>query len=140
MSIAQNLERNKQLIGKLYEDCINPGKMELLPQLIADDYVDVRGEKGPAAFADTVMSLRQGFPDIRFTVEDLIAEGDRVTVRWKWRGMNTDSFRGFPASQKQVTNDGIVIYRIRDDKIVQAWIQIDRLGVLQEIGAVPKNP
>jgi steroid delta-isomerase-like uncharacterized protein len=139
MSATQTLEENKQVVRRIYEDCINRGAMELLPQLISDDYIGLRGERGPSAFASNLTSLRQGFPDIRFTIEDLIAEGDRVTVRWKWQGTHTGTFNGLPPSQKQVTNEGIVIYQLRDDKIVRNWIQTDRLGVLQEIGVVPKD-
>jgi steroid delta-isomerase-like uncharacterized protein len=135
----QSLEANKQVVRKIYEDCINHGAMDLLPLLISDDYVGIRGERGASAFANTVTSLRQGFPDIRFTIEDLIAEGDRVTVRWKWQGTHTGVFNGIPASQKQVTNDGIVIYQLAGGKIVRAWLQTDRLGVLQEIGVVSKD-
>jgi steroid delta-isomerase-like uncharacterized protein len=113
--------------------------MELLPQLVSDEYVDLRGGRGASAFANNLTSLRNGFPDIRFTIEDLIAEGDRVAVRWRWQGTHTGVFNGLPASQKHVTNDGIVIYQLQDHKIVQTWIQTDRLGVLQEIGVLPKE-
>jgi steroid delta-isomerase-like uncharacterized protein len=139
MSATLALEENKQIVRKIYEDCINRGAMELLPELVSDDYVGVRGERGAAAFANNLTSLRNGFPDIRFTIEDLIAEGDRVAVRWSWQGTHTGVFNGLPASQKHVTNDGIVIYQLEDHKIVRTWIQTDRLGVLQEIGVVPKS-
>lgn len=107
--------------------------------LISDDYVGASGDRGPSAFANNVMSLRQGFPDIQFTLEYLVAEGDRVAVRWKWRGTHQGTFNGFPASQKQVANDGTVIYRLKDHKIAETWLQTDRLGVLQQIGVVPKE-
>ena len=139
MSATQTLQENKHIVRKIYEDCINRGAIELLPELVSDDYVGVRGERGAAAFANNLTSLRNGFPDIRFTIEDLIAEGDRVAVRWSWQGTHTGVFNGLPACQKHVTNDGIVIYQLQDHKIVRTWIQTDRLGVLQEIGVVPKD-
>jgi steroid delta-isomerase-like uncharacterized protein len=139
MSSNQTLEENKQVVRKIYEDCINRGTLDLLALLISDDYAGVGGERGPSAFAKTVTSLRQGFPDVRFTIDDLVAEGDRVTVRWKWQGTHQGVFNALPASQREVTNEGIVIYQLTDGKIVRAWLQTDRLGVLQQIGVVPKD-
>jgi len=136
---AQPLETNKQLVRKLYEDCINPGKLELLDALFSQDYTSPQGKKGPAAFAGVVVSLRRGFPDVRFTIEDLIAEGDRVTVRWTWLGTHTGPFQAFPPSGKPVTNTGTVIYQLKERKIIRSWLEADRLGVLQQIGVVPKD-
>lgn len=139
MSVTQTPEKNRETIRKLYEDFLNTGKLELLGQIIAEDYVGIYGQKGPSAYAETIRALRQGFPDIQWTIEDLVAAGDRVAVRWTWQGTHRGSFRGFPASQKQVTDNAIAIYQFRDNKVVQAWIQSDRLGVLQQIGAVPQD-
>jgi predicted ester cyclase len=139
MSTIQTLEENKEIVRRIYEDCLNRGAMELLPQLVSGDYIGVRGERGPSAFANNVAALRRGFPNIRFTIEDLIAEGDRVAVRWTWQGTHTGIFNGVSPTQKEVSNEGIVIYQLRGDKIVRTWIQTDRLGVLQEIGVVAKQ-
>jgi predicted ester cyclase len=129
--------RNKQRIKKLYEDCINPGRLELLTELVSPDYVGLNGERGPAGFREVVEGLRAGFPDIHFTIEDLIAEEDRVAVRWRWTGAHRGTFRGIPPSQKHVTNTAIAIYRLRADGIVGAWLESDRLGVLQQVGVIP---
>jgi steroid delta-isomerase-like uncharacterized protein len=131
-------EQNKQVVRKLYEQCINTGKMEMLTDLVAEDYVS-DGQNGVTGFATNIESLRKGFPNIQFTVEDLIAEGDRVTARWQWQGTHDGTFRGIPATHKQVTNDGIVIYQLRDGKIIHSWLQTDRLGALQQIGVIPKD-
>lgn len=139
MSATQNPEKNKEMVRKLYEDLLNTGKLELLDHVIAEDYVGIYGQKGPAAFAETIQTLRQGFPDIQWTIEDLVAAGDRVAVRWTWQGTHTNPFRGFPATNKKVTDKAIAIYQFRDNKVIQAWIETDRLGVLQQIGAVPQD-
>ena len=133
----ETLERNKQTIRRLYEECINGRRLELLPALVGDDFVGANGEKGASGFAGTIGDLRTGFPDIRFDLEDVIAEGDRVTVRWTWQGTHEGPFRGLAPSLKPVTTAGIAIYQIRDDKIVRSWLQTDRLGVLQQIGLIP---
>lgn len=135
----QTAKKNKEAVRMLYEEILNTGKFDLLNHFVAENYTGVSGQKGPAAFAEPIKPLRQGFPDIRWTVEDLVAEGDRVAVRWFWRGKHTGPFRGFAASQNQVTNSGAAIFKFRDGKIVQSWIEIDRLGFLQQIGVVPKD-
>jgi steroid delta-isomerase-like uncharacterized protein len=85
------------------------------------------------------VGLRTAFPDIRYTVEDLIAEGDRVAIRWRWSGTHRAPFRGIPVSQKQVSDSGIAIYRFQDGRIVQTWLETNRLGFLQQIGVVPPD-
>ncbi|HZH02814.1 MAG TPA: ester cyclase, partial [Myxococcaceae bacterium] len=116
MPKADSREGNKQLVKTLYEECLNTGNFSLLPRLISKSYVGPRGEKGPSGFESTVLALRRGFPDIKFTLEDLVAEGDRITVRWKWQGSHRGTYRGFPASQNQVTNEAIAIYQVENGK------------------------
>ena len=128
--------KNKEAIRNLYEEILNTGKLELLSEIISEDYTGVRGEKGPAGFFQTVGSLRTGFPDIKWTIEDLIAEGDKVIVRWSWKGTNSGSFRGFPVSNKMVNDNAIAIYQFSGNKVTHAWIQSDRLGFLMQIGVV----
>jgi len=128
---------NSNIVRRLYEDCINPGRTELLPDLVADEFVGPTGERGPSGFAETLASLRSGFPDIHFTIEDMIAERDRVAVRWTWRGSHTGQFRAFPATGKRLTNTGIAIYQVSGGKIIRTWVETDRLGAMQQMGVVP---
>jgi steroid delta-isomerase-like uncharacterized protein len=139
MSITQTTENNKAIVRKLVEDCLNTGELALLNMLVSDDYVGPTGQKGPAGFADTVRALRQAFPDIRWTIEDLFAAGDRVALRWQWQGTHEAPFRNFPASRKTLTNTAIAIFQLKDNRIVQGWVQTDQLGFLQQIGAVPQD-
>ncbi len=133
-------QANKAIVRRLYEDLINTGNLDGLAELIDSEFVGVLGEKGPSGFANTIAGLRLAFPDIQFTIEDMIDEGDRIAVRWTWRGTHQGSFQGFPASYKQVTVTGIAIYHVRGGKVVRAWLQSDRLGVLQQIGVVASLP
>jgi predicted ester cyclase len=84
-----------------------------------------------------ISPLRQGFPDLRFIIQDMVAEGSRVVVRWTSQGTHRGMFAGTAPTGRQVSNEGIGIYRVEDGKIVESWSQVDRLGVLQQIGAVP---
>jgi steroid delta-isomerase-like uncharacterized protein len=133
------LEKNKQLVRRLYEECFNSGRLELLDQLIHADFAGADGRRGPEAFAGTIAPFLRSFPGVHYTVEDLVAERDRVTVRWMWRGTHKGEFRGFPASGREVTNEGMAIFQLRDGKIARSWIQTDRLGFLQAIGVLPAD-
>jgi steroid delta-isomerase-like uncharacterized protein len=79
------------------------------------------------------------FPDIDRTVEDLVAEGDKVVARWTARGTHTGDFQGLPPTGKVATSSGITIFRIADGKIVEEWSESDMLGLLQQIGAIPSG-
>jgi len=135
---AARTEENKQLVHRLYET-INGGKLEAIHPLVDDACPGAQGGHGPAAFAAPIRALRQAFPDLRYTVEDLVAEGDRVAVRWNWTGTHEGPFAQYPPSHRKVTNHGMAIFRIKDGRIVASSIQTDRLGFLQEIGAVSKD-
>lgn len=132
-------EANKAAVRRLYEESVNGGRNDLLPELIAPELAQPDGSRGPAAFEATVAALRTGFPDIHFTIEDLVAEGDRVAVRWTWTGTHTGTFRGFPATGRSVHNSGIVIYRFANGRIAAGVLETDRLGALQQIGAIPMD-
>jgi steroid delta-isomerase-like uncharacterized protein len=132
-------DQNKNTIRKLYEEILNEGQWERLAPIIADDYIGVNNQKGPSAFAETVRGLRQGFPDIKWTVEDLVAEGDKVVVRWSWQGTHSNTFMGFEPTHKSLSNHAIAIYQFRGDQIVHAWLESDRFGFLQQIGVIPQT-
>ncbi len=82
--------------------------------------------------------FRTAFPDIRSTVEDVIAEGDRVVVRWSGTGTQSGELMGVPASGRSVTTTGTVILRVAEERIVECWDLFDALGVMQQIGAIPE--
>ena len=130
-------DENKRKVETLFDNCFNQGDLGLLDQLVASDYVGPQGSKGPGGFRGIVAGLRTGFPDIHYTVDDMIAEGDRVAVRWHWTGTNKGPFRAFPATGKTFTNPGVGIFQFKDGKIVAATLETDRLGFLEQMGVVP---
>jgi predicted ester cyclase len=81
--------------------------------------------------------FRTGFPDIKVTVEDLVAEGEKVVARWTWRGTNQGEFQGMSPTGKQVTGSGISIHRFANGKFAEAWVNFDTLGMLQQLGVIP---
>jgi len=130
---------NKAAIRRLYEDILNNRAFMRLPEVISKDYSGVLGERGPSGFEATVRGLVDGFPDIQWRVENLIAEDEQVVVEWSWTGTHTGKFRVFEPSQKHVEDRAAVIYHFGDGgKIVKASIHSDRLGFLQQIGLIPE--
>jgi predicted ester cyclase len=132
-------DANKQAVRRIYDEAVNAGRTEVLADLVAPEFAGPDGSRGPSAFAANVAALRAGFPDIRFTIEDVVAEGDRVAVRWTWRATHTGTFRGFAPSGRAVHDTGLVLYRFAKGKVVSAIVETDRLGVLQQIGIVPAD-
>jgi predicted ester cyclase len=130
---------NKQLIRNLYEKVINQRHLELLNTVIDSSYTGIRGKKGVEGFKQTVGTLIEAFPDIQWHIEDLIADGNKVVVRWRWTGTFHNSFRGIAANQKQFANEAITIYEVVNNKAVKAWMQSDQLGFLIQAGIIPQS-
>jgi steroid delta-isomerase-like uncharacterized protein len=136
-----SLQHNKAITRQFFEEAYNTGNLALLDQLLAPSYVDQKAPpgtpSGPQGIAGIITMFRQAFPDLHFTIEDQIAEGDKVATRYTFRGTQQGALMGIPACGKPVSISGISIYRISDGKMDQAWVEYDMLGLLQQIGAVP---
>ena len=133
----------KEIARRVAEDPWR-GKLDEVLELLADDYAGyVAGSPAPLrgrdGFRNFVTTYLTGFPDGAITVDEQIAEGDRVATRWTGRGTNTGELMGMPATGKQVTIEGISIERIVDDKVREAWVTWDTLSMLQQLGAVPET-
>ena len=135
-------EQNKIIVRRAIEEVYNEGKLDVVDELVSGDFVahvssspeDIHGPTGMKQF---VASLREGFPDLHITIEDQIAEGDKVVTRWTVRGTHTGPFQGIPATGKQATMSGIEIDRVVDGKAIECWTSADDLGLLQQLGVVP---
>ncbi|HSS37638.1 MAG TPA: ester cyclase [Polyangia bacterium] len=129
---------NKSNVRRLFET-FNTADLASIDALVGPEYVGAQGDKGPAGFKTVVVGLRAAFPDLHYTLDDVIAEGDQVAVRWHWTGTHQGAFRGFPPTGKAVTNTGAGIFRLSGGQIVAAELETDRLGFLEQIGAVPEG-
>ena len=126
----------KAIINWLYAEYLNEGDPAIADQLVSPEFSGPGG-KGPAGFKAAIEPLRRAFPDLHFVIHDMIIEGTRVAVRWTWQGTHEAPFAGVPATGRLITNEGIAIYRVEHGKITASWAQMDRLGVMQQLGAVP---
>lgn len=118
-------DRNKALLCRFYEEFWNAGNVAAVDELVAEDFVDhqpVDGmPSGREGFAELIRLWHGGFPDMTETVEDLIAEGDRVVGRFTFRGTHTGEFLGVPPTGRSVSMTGIDIVRVRDGRIAEFW-------------------
>ena len=136
-------EENKALTRRSWE-IVTKGDLDTLDdalqEVYADDIVmhqpdeDVRGIGGIKQF---VSMIRSAFPDLRVTLEDDIAEGNKVVSRWKAQGTHQGELMGIAPTGNEVAITGITIHRIEEGKIVEEWENWDALGMMQQIGAVP---
>lgn len=93
---------------------------------------------GPDGFKQLVSVFRKAFPDVQFSIEDQIAEGDKVATRWTSRSTHKGEFMGIPPSGKAVVITGISIIQVAAGKIIESWNNWDRMGMMQQIGSVPE--
>lgn len=132
-------EANKRIVRRLFDECINGGNLALLPEFVAPDFIGAQGARGPSAFGSVIAGLRSSFPDIHYTLEDVIAEGDRVVVRWSWVGTHQHQYREHKPTGKRVKSTAIAIFELEDHKLARLSLEMDRLGFLQAMGAVPEG-
>ena len=135
-------EESKALVRRQEEELFGRGNLELADEIYAPDYVghdpsnpeDVRGlQAAKQAAAD----YRRAFPDLRVSVEDLIAEGDRVAARLRFRGTHLGELNGIAPTGRRVDFTGIVISRVEGGRIAEDWANFDDLGMMRQLGVIP---
>ena len=132
-----SIQSNKEVIRKLYEQALNGRNMALLPELISEEFVGIRGVKGAAGFEIPILALRQALPDVHWSLEELVGEGDKVMVRWQVQGTHTGPFQHVAATGKTVGNDGMAVYTLKEGKVIETQVLTDRLGFLQALEVLP---
>lgn len=131
---------NKKLIRRYYDEVLGAGKLEVLDEIARPDHVEHSPMPGQS---QGIEGLRQrvrfvkGVFDPKFTVEHVIAEGDKVAVMWSNHGTHRVEFFGVSATGRTVDTTGIDIHVIRDGRMAEHWDVVDMLGVLIQIGAIP---
>jgi predicted ester cyclase len=121
-------ERNKTIVRRLVEEVIGRGKVELLPEILAPHYVahlSFGDHFGPEGLRIEIDTLWTAFPDLTVTLDDLVAEGDRIARRYTVRGTNLGPLYGHVPSGRPATLRGLAIDRLAAGKIVESWIGVD---------------
>jgi len=138
---------NRTAVRRLYDECFNQGRLEVADQLVAPRFAITGpggagggGALGPEAFKANARQLLAGFPDIQFTIHDLVAERDRVAVYWTWEGKHSGAFATIAPTGRKVRQEGMVLYHFEEGKAAQARAFFDRLNVMQQLGAAAPLP
>jgi steroid delta-isomerase-like uncharacterized protein len=131
---------NKLVARRAIEEVYTGGNLDVVDELV-NNHILVHSPgaefQGVTELKEFVRSLRDAFPDLQMTVEDQVAEGDKVVTRWTARGTQTGPFLGIPPSGKTGTMTGVEIDRFVDGKAAECWTSADYLGMMQQLGAIP---
>ena len=135
-------EQNKTNVRRLFEELWNKGNLPVADELVAPNYVHHDAStpdvgRGPESEKKRVTLYRNAFTDLRFTVEDMIGEGETVVARWSCRGLHKGDLNGIAPTGKQIAITGVSVVRFTGGKMIEGWINWDTLGPMHQIGVVP---
>ncbi len=135
-------EENKAIVKRIVQEIWNGGNLDLADELIAPDYVDnVSGtgsQVGPNGFKEAVNGVRDAFPDFVITINDMIAEDDKVVLVWTFIGTHKGELMGIAPTDKLIEFDGIYLYRFKDGKLMERSGKRDMFKLMSQLGAVPE--
>jgi steroid delta-isomerase-like uncharacterized protein len=132
-------ERSKAIVDRLHKEVFQNGNLDVVDELVSSDYVSHQtdGDLGrKEEFKQHLPMYWAAFPDLEFTFEDTIAQGDTVASRFTITGTHEGKLMGIPPTGKEVRISGMVFERVENGKIVEAWPLRDDLGMLQQLGVV----
>jgi predicted ester cyclase len=135
-------EQNKALVRQLVEEVINQGNISMIDEFLIPDFVEHEelppgippGREAPKVL---FTMLRSAFPDLKATIEHLIAEGDEVVLHMTWAGTHEGEFMGIPPTGKRISINVIDILGIAEGKFVEHWGVMDSMAMMQQLGVVP---
>jgi steroid delta-isomerase-like uncharacterized protein len=137
-----SVQQNTKIARRVFDEVWSRGRLELADELLAPDFVGhpigLREPfRGPEGAKEFIGRLREGFPDASWEIEELVAEGDRVAVRWVMTGTHDGEFMGIDATEAQVRIDGMTFLRFEDGKIVEGKTLQDAMSLMRTLGATP---
>ncbi len=137
-----SIEENKDLVRRYFEEIDRRGDVSVVDEFVSPDFVDHAAAPGCtpdlAGYKTAFEMFRTGSPGTH-TIDDIIAEGDKVVVRITGQGTHAGDLFGIPPTNREFTATAITILRIAGGKIVERWVEIDMLGCLQQLGVIPDS-
>ncbi|MGZ4138522.1 MAG: ester cyclase [Actinomycetota bacterium] len=131
----------KVIVRRYYEEVFNQRNVDIADDLAVEDYVEhdpFPGQgNGRSDLKARVQAILAAFNPLHFTVEDIVAEGDRVVVRWSQTGTHTGNFMGIPPTGKTFSIAGIDIHELREGRMAEHWHVVDLFALLQQLGVIP---
>ena len=136
-----SITENKALVRRLYDEVWNKRRLEIVNEFISPSHalsgsLFSDSSVGPNAYKRIVTEFIAAFPDLRFTVGDMIAEKDHVAVSWTISGTHKREFRGVAPTHKKISVDGVTIHHIARGRILDSDVRLDHLGLLTQLGAI----
>ena len=136
-------ERVRAIMARYYEEIWNQGRLEVCDELIAPDYVNHSAPlpglpPGPGGLRQIVAAVRRAFPDLQYTIEDLVLGGDKAALRVTMRGTHRGEFLGTAPTGRKVEVPELQIEHLRDGQSVAHWHLIDELGLRRQLGLLPR--
>ena len=132
----------KSPIRLVFNEAFNQGNLAIVDELLSSDHLAQNALggalNGPGGLKWLVATFRIAFPDLHCTVEDEIIGGDKFSAHWTMRGTHMGLFMGNPPTGKQIHVHGILFARLEEGMIVEYWMLIDQLGLLQQLGIIPR--
>ncbi|MCQ1534860.1 ester cyclase [Methanosarcina sp. KYL-1] len=133
-------EENKAIVRRFFEEGPSKGNLKAADELLSPDfamYTPLPASPGIEGIHEVITTCRAAFEHLSVTIEDMIAEGDKVAARFTAHGIHKGNFMGLPATGKPITMTGIEIFRIKDGKITELWAEANLLGLMQQLGIFP---
>jgi steroid delta-isomerase-like uncharacterized protein len=136
------MDRTESLIRRVFDEAFNLGNLAVVDEVLSPNLIAHNpfggAPHGPAGFKWLIAMFRTAFPDLQCTVEDEIREADQFAAHWKMRGTHKGLFMGNPPTGKPVEVLGIIFARLEAGMIVEDWMLIDQIGLLQQLGIIPR--
>ncbi len=134
-------EENKAQFRRSYEELFNKGNLVVAEELISPDFLNHEAspgrDRGPESMREVITMLRAAFPDLHFTIEELVAEGDTVVGRVTMNGTHQGPFQGMPPTGRTIQQDQVHFVRFRDGKAIEHRAVRDDLGMMRQLGVMP---
>jgi predicted ester cyclase len=131
----------KSIIRRVLDEAFNQGNLAILDALVAPNGISHHSSWGTPAnrmgLKQLIAMFRTAFPDLLCTIEDEIIQGNKIASHWKMRGTHTGIFLGNPPTSKPIVVQGLIYGCIENDQIIESWLMIDQMGILQQLGLVP---
>ncbi|HZR40611.1 MAG TPA: ester cyclase [Ktedonobacteraceae bacterium] len=135
-----SVEKNKALVRRFVDEILNQGNMALAPELVAEDYIELDPfpgqQQGRVGLIETITMVRTAFPDLHWTIEEFVAEGQKVAGYGIWRGTHQGMFLGIPPTGRQVTVPCMVFDYCLDGKLKESRLLMNLMSLLQQLGIV----
>lgn len=137
-------KENKTIVRRLYQEVWNERKLEVVDELLSASHAlqdpnSSGSQVGPERYKRRVVELTTGFPDLCFTIEDTVAEGEKFVACWTFSGTHQNEYMGIPATGRKISLEGITIHHIKNGKILDSYTRWDVLGLMRQLGAIPSK-